>query len=140
MANDKLRTFYMILLNSEESIPVSYFTEKLSISAKTAYNYLKELDFELKQYDLQLVKQKQQGYLLEGSDEEKRRFRSYLDQDYLNQDYTEARRQELLENLLMRDRSASFSKSISSAMTLSMASSLPSASASNALAWSSVLG
>lgn len=84
MANDKLRTFYMILLNSEESIPVSYFTEKLSISAKTAYNYLKELDFELKQYDLQLVKQKQQGYLLEGSDEEKRRFRSYLDQDYLN--------------------------------------------------------
>ena len=76
MANDKLRTFYMILLNSEESIPVSYFTEKLSISAKTAYNYLKELDFELKQYDLQLVKQKQQGYLLEGSDEEKRRFRS----------------------------------------------------------------
>ena len=48
MANDKLRTFYMILLNSEESIPVSYFTEKLSISAKTAYNYLKELDFELR--------------------------------------------------------------------------------------------
>ena len=34
VANDKLKMFYMILLNSEESIPVSYFTEKLAISAK----------------------------------------------------------------------------------------------------------
>ena len=76
VANDKLKMFYMILLNSEESIPVSYFTEKLAISAKTAYNYLKELDFELKRFDLKLVKQKQQGYLLEGSAEEKRRFRT----------------------------------------------------------------
>lgn len=107
VANDKLKMFYMILLNSEESIPVSYFTEKLAISAKTAYNYLKELDFELKRFDLKLVKQKQQGYLLEGSAEEKRRFRTYLDQDYLNQDFTEARRQELLENLLMRDQKVS---------------------------------
>lgn len=110
MASDKLKTFYMIMLNNDESIPVSHFMEKLSISAKTAYNYLKELNYELKQFDLRLIKHKQQGYVLAGSEEEKMRFRKYLEQEYLIHDFTEARRQELLENLLMKDQKVSVRK------------------------------
>lgn len=108
--NERSRILYTMLLNSEDGLPVSYFTEKLSISNKTVYNYLKELVHELQSFDLLLVKKKQRGYIIEGNEENKNKFRKYLGQEYLEQDYTDARRQELLETLLMRDEKVSLRK------------------------------
>ena len=109
-ANENLKNFYILLLDLKEPKQIAYFTQHLKVSTKTIYNYLKELEYELRPFDLHVEKRRGEGYLLVGAEDERDVFRRYLEETYLTQDFTDFRRKELLENLLMKDETVSVRK------------------------------
>lgn len=107
--SEKIRLFYRLIVDEVDCKPIFYYTSKLSVTTKTIYNYMKELEYEISHFDLQ-IERKREGIQLLGNDKERQRFRQYLDNEVVSNDYTEKRRKELLEYLLMRDKKVSVRK------------------------------
>ena len=70
-ANENLKNFYILLLDLKEPKQIAYFTQHLKVSTKTIYNYLKELEYELRPFDLHVEKRRGEGYLLVGAEDER---------------------------------------------------------------------
>ncbi|NBK97888.1 MAG: transcription antiterminator [Erysipelotrichia bacterium] len=99
----KLVTFYQLLFKQTDFQKTRFFADELNVSTKTIYNYLSELEYQMKQYSLSLIRKAGVGLKLEGIDSEKKRFLNDILYQGIQVSSTSERRDEILEKLLMKD-------------------------------------
>lgn len=76
-----------LLLEQNNFVPASFFQKELNVSTKTIYSYLKNIEMELKLYQLNILKIPRKGILLEGKKENKNKaYQLLLDSSVI--DYT----------------------------------------------------
>lgn len=107
---EKMKKFYDVLLQADSFLSFQYLADELQVSVKTVYNYSKEQDFQISNFNIILERKKHKGIRLVGSEKEKTRFRNSLFQDSGIVDSSITRRKELLESLLMYDEKVSVRK------------------------------
>lgn len=106
----KMITFYQLIFKQTGFKKTSFFAQELNVSTKTIYNYLSELEYQLKDYDLTLIRKAGVGLLVEGSDSEKKLFLNDMLDGGIQVSSTAERREEILEKLLMMDSIVSVRK------------------------------
>lgn len=102
--------FYNEILDADKFLSISYLTKHLNISMKTVYNYIKELEYEVNQFEVLIEKKKPDGIRIICTEKERNRLRSYLINDRNDNYSTDSRRKDLMEILLMRDEKVSVRK------------------------------
>lgn len=100
--------FYQMLMEAKGFAKPDEYGKKLNVSLKSIYNYLSDLDPYLKEYDLNLIRKSGKGIYIEGSQENKNELLNEL--IYGNQISSEERREQIYEDLLMREKVLSINK------------------------------
>lgn len=106
----KMIMFYQLIFKQTGFKKTSFFANELNVSRKTIYNYLHELEYQLKDYKISLIRKAGVGLLIEGSDSEKKKFLNNMIDGGIQISSTSERRKEILEKLLMMDCTVSVRK------------------------------
>ena len=106
----KVITFYQLLIKQTGFQKTSFFANQLHVSAKTIYNYLSEFEYQIKNYDLKLIRKPGVGLYVEGNESEKKNFLLTMLDGGVQISSAKQRRDEILEELLMFDRIVSVRK------------------------------
>lgn len=97
---------FKYMLQEKEYRPSHYYSEVLSVSSKTLYNDINQLNKEMAPFDLVIEKKPRFGLLLSGSDKDKKSFEQHLNsmQDKKSSIFTTEDRQVDLLCSLMRSK------------------------------------
>lgn len=106
----KMITFYQLIFKQTSFQKTSFFAHQLNVSTKTIYNYLSELEYQIKTYDLKLIRKPGVGLYLEGNEQEKKMFLNTMLEGGVQISSTSMRRDEIMETLLMYDSIVSVRK------------------------------
>lgn len=106
----KMFTFYQMLFNQKSFQKTIYFAHELNVSTKTIYNYLSELEYQIKKYEISLIRKPGVGLKVDGSESEKKAFLNNVLGDGFQKSSTSERRDAILEKLLMLDEIVSIRK------------------------------
>lgn len=106
VGNSKIIQLYKLMIDENKFNKVEYYAKKMKVSSKSIYNYLAELEYYMKKYELDLVKKSGIGIVIDGSDEEKQKL---LKEFLHNAPYisTTERREEIYEMLIMYNKTVS---------------------------------
>lgn len=106
----KMFTFYQMIFNQKNFQKTIFFAHELNVSTKTIYNYLSELEYQIRNYDITLIRKPGVGLKVDGSENEKKVFLNNILGDGFQKSSTSERRDEILEKLLMLDEVVSIRK------------------------------
>ena len=106
VGNSKVIQLYKFMIDENKFNKVEYYAKKMKVSSKSIYNYLAELEYYMKKYEMSIVKKSGIGIIIDGSDEEKHKLlREFLhNAPYIS---TTERREEIYETLIMYNKTVS---------------------------------
>lgn len=100
----RLIQILILLLNSENPIPATILAEKLQISKRTLSRELENIDNGLEAYDLKIDKKLKKGIKIIGKNEDKERFKEYLEKfECFDPKNIEQRQDRIIEEILKEE-------------------------------------
>ena len=107
MKTSALSKFLNLLLEESDYRKTSYFAEKLMVSNKTISNYITELRYHMKEYELDITAKHGVGIRMEGDQSAVKLLQKSIQRTAGDSLTSECRRKKIMEKLLMLDESIS---------------------------------
>ena len=105
MKTSALSKFLNLLLEESDYRKTSYFAEKLMVSNKTISNYITELRYHMKEYELDITAKHGVGIRMEGDQSAVKLLQKSIQRTAGDSLTSECRRKKIMEKLLMLDES-----------------------------------
>lgn len=107
MKKSALTRFLHLLLAEQDYRKTSYFAEKLMVSNKTISNYITELRYYMRNYDLTIVTKSGVGIRMEGLKADIAALQAHMQLELEESSSNEHRQHNILEKVLMKDECVS---------------------------------